>query len=43
MIIKYRIEKIENGYILHVTSDKDVSKFAFLSKTDLLKLLEEVL
>lgn len=45
MITNYRIEKIDNGYILHVTSGKDgpVSKFCFISKTDLLRHLGDVL
>lgn len=44
-IVNYRIEKIANGYILHVTQGKDgpLSKFAFLTKVDLIKHLENVL
>lgn len=45
MIENYRIEKISNGYILHVTSGKDgpIMKFAFLTKAELLRHLDEVL
>ena len=44
-IVNYRIEKISNGYILHVTSGKDgpINKLAFMTKVELIKHLESVL
>lgn len=41
----YRIERISNGFILHVTTGKDgpIIKLAFMTKADLIKHLEESL
>jgi hypothetical protein len=41
----YRIEKITNGYVLHVTEGKDgpLTKVCFLDKASLLAWLADVL
>jgi hypothetical protein len=42
-IVNYRIEKVANGYVLHVTrgKDGDPTKFVFTYKNDLLTYLGE--